>query len=282
MSNNTNNNENNQNKENIIDNEIFMSGDNINSIKNINTPSYNTNNNLLNSNNDDKLKENDLLIVNSHTEEAEEPDIKNNIETYNNNINNNNEIENINEEENEEEEETENIPLITLKYISICQCCKNSFNSYENVPFLFKCGHFFCKKCIEENFTDEEGIKCPNDGLIAFSINELKLLSNLINDNNNNDNNNFNNENLCEIHKEKFSHFVEDSNEIVCVYCAFERFKKNQNVKIKEIKEKCNEIIKNVDNIIEDNQKNVENIQIYLKNIKKNKETEEKKNKKIF
>ena len=123
MSNNTNNNENNQNKENIIDNEIFMSGDNINSIKN--TPSYNTNNNLLNSNKDDKLKENDLLIVNSHTEEAEEPDIKNNIETYNNNINNNNEIENINEEENEEEEETENIPLITLKYISICQCCKN-------------------------------------------------------------------------------------------------------------------------------------------------------------
>jgi hypothetical protein len=219
MSSSTNNNNYPSNKENIIDNEIYMSGDNINSIKNITTPSINPTNNL-----DEKLKENDLLIVNSHTEEAEEPDIKNNIETYNNNINNNNEIENINEEENEEEEETENIPLITLKYISICQCCKNSFNSYENVPFLFKCGHFFCKKCIEENFTDEEGIKCPNDGLIAFSINELKLLSNLINDNNNN--NNFNNENLCEIHKEKFSHFVEDSNEIVCVYCAFERLKR--------------------------------------------------------
>ena len=32
------------------------------------------------------------------------------------------------EQESGEENEEEGIPLITLKYISICQCCKNSFN----------------------------------------------------------------------------------------------------------------------------------------------------------
>ena len=95
------------------------------------------------------------------------------------------EIENHEENEsNEEGEEGDSIPLITLKYISICQCCKNSFNSTVYIPYLFKCGHFFCKKCIDEQFTDDEGIKCPNDGLVALSISELKLLNNLITDKN--------------------------------------------------------------------------------------------------
>ena len=49
---------------------------------------------------------------------------------------------------------------------------------------MLKCGHFFCLKCIKEHFTDEEGIKCPNDGLVALSIKELKILNNLITDKN--------------------------------------------------------------------------------------------------
>ena len=216
---------------------------------------------------------------------------KNNI-TPNNNINNNLNEDNYENEENEnednensqeqnEEGESDGIPLITLNYISICQCCKNPFNSTINIPYLFKCGHFFCKKCIEEQFTDEEGIKCPNDGLVAYSIKELKLLNNLITDKyveSNTQREGFlNNGNLCEIHKgQKLTHYIEDTKELICVYCAFSRFKKNPKSEIKEIKEKFVDINNDVDIVIEDNQHNVEMIQGALKNIKKNKETEEK------
>ena len=216
---------------------------------------------------------------------------KNNI-TPNNNINNNLNEDNYENEENENEEnensqeqneegESDGIPLITLNYISICQCCKNPFNSAINIPYLFKCGHFFCKKCIEEQFTDEEGIKCPNDGLVAYSIKELKLLNNLITDKyveSNTQREGFlNNGNLCEIHKgQKLTHYIEDTKELICVYCAFSRFKKNPKSEIKEIKEKFVDINNDVDIVIEDNQHNVEMIQGALKNIKKNKETEEK------
>ena len=186
------------------------------------------------------------------------------------------EIENHEENEsNEEGEEGDSIPLITLKYISICQCCKNSFNSTVYIPYLFKCGHFFCKKCIDEQFTDDEGIKCPNDGLAALSISELKLLNNLITDKN---------VDLpstrgiyCDVHKgQKLTHYIEDTKELICVYCAFARFKKNPKTEIKEIKEKCNEINSDITSVIEDNQHNVEMIQSALKDIKKNKESEEK------
>lgn len=51
----------------------------------------------------------------------------------------------------------------------------------EHLPFLLLCEHFFCKSCIESYFTDENGIiSCPEDGQVANSINELKILKNLI------------------------------------------------------------------------------------------------------
>lgn len=71
--------------------------------------------------------------------------------------------------------------MITLKYISVCQCCKENFNSNTNIPFLLKCGHFFCRSCLINNFTEEDGtIICPDDGAIANSLKDLKLLNNLI------------------------------------------------------------------------------------------------------
>ena len=44
----------------------------------------------------------------------------------------------------------EELPLITLNFISICQCCKNSFDENIHKPYLLKCGHFFCIKCIKD------------------------------------------------------------------------------------------------------------------------------------
>ena len=79
-----------------------------------------------------------------------------------------------------EEEEIDELPLISLNFISICQCCKNRFDGIKYLPYLLKCGHFFCLNCIKEYFSDERGIVCPSDGLVAKSINELKLLKNLI------------------------------------------------------------------------------------------------------
>ena len=209
------------------------------------------------------------------------------------------------ENEVEGEGEEENIPLVTLKFISICQFCKNNFDSNLHLPYLLKCGHFFCLKCIKENFTDEEGIKCPNDGLVALSVKELKLLNNLITDksipsqrdnininnkdnlNNNNiningiDNNNINEKidttNTCKIHKgQKLTHIITETKQLVCVYCAFDVVRKNPKCEVKEIKEKFDELILDAEKIINLNQNNIKIIQDSLKDIKKNKETEEK------
>ena len=216
----------------------------------------------------------------------------------------NGEVEDI-EGEVEGEGEEENIPLVTLKFISICQFCKNNFDSTIHLPYLLKCGHFFCLKCIKENFTDEEGIKCPNDGLVALSVKELKLLNNLITDksipsqrdnininnkdnlNNNNiningiDNNNINEKidttNTCKIHKgQKLTHIITETKQLVCVYCAFDVVRKNPKCVVKEIKEKFDELILDAEKIINLNQNNIKIIQDSLKDIKKNKETEEK------
>ena len=286
------------------DNDILSFGDNENDAV------YN-NNYMSNNKKKDKNNINNDVDIN---------DINNNM---NQNENMNNNIENQNEEIDENESDS-GVPLVTLNFLSICQCCKNSFNSKENIPYLFKCGHFFCKQCIMEQFTDEEGIKCPNDGLIANSISDLKILNNFITDksvtqrtsspflgqergseaeknkfieknintdknvtNNNNKINNDNNYNFqykcCDIHKgQKLTHFIEETKELICVYCAFERFKQNQGIEIKEITDKCHDMESEMDSIIEENQYNIDIIQSSLKEIKKNKETEEKRIIEIF
>jgi len=257
--------------------------------------------------------------INSDLEEDVDQNNNNNINNnnntkndnnVNNNINNDNEID-INNNNIENESNESELPLVTLNFLSICQCCKNSFNSVDNIPYLLKCGHFFCKQCIIQQFTDEEGIRCPNDGLVNKSLSDLKVLNNFITDktitqrtsanclippgqlgiqnNFTNSNNNINSYfpniqyKTCEIHKgQKLTHFIEETKELICVYCAFERFKQNQGIEIKEIVDKCREMEQEMDCIIEENQYNVGIIQTSLKEIKKNKENEEKKICEIF
>ena len=236
---------------------------------------------------EDQLLTNKKYIINDITtdmeneQDYEDSSIKSKEnKNINNNKYNNNEKSSVNENDSNESE----IPLITLNFLSICQCCKNQFNSQNNIPYLFKCGHFFCKQCINEQFTDEEGIKCPNDGLIAKYLSELKILNNFINDKNAEKNIKIKNkEKYCEYHKgQKLSHYIENSKELICVYCAFERFKSNPGVEIKDINEKCKSMENKIDNIIDDNQHNVEIIQNALRDIKLNKENEEKKINDVF
>ena len=228
-----------------------------------------------------------------------------------------------NEEENTQNELQDNeLPLATLNYISICQCCKNKFDKEKCLPYLLKCGHFFCLDCIKQYFIDERGVVCPSDGLVAQSIDELKLLKNLVsnpkqtlnklmkkkntaekmnclllenesnynienNDNNNNienssnTNNVYNNSyksNYCPIHEtQRLSHIVNDTNEVICVHCAFERLKAHPNIQIKEIKEKYIEYNDIIENIINNIQKNIDLINNTMEMVNKNKENEIKK-----
>jgi hypothetical protein len=248
----------------------------------------------------------EIKNISNENNEKKENELNNNIQNLNeeyeeNEIGEENEEEGENgemEEENEiEGEEEENIPLVTLKFISICQYCKNSFNSTIHLPYLLKCGHFFCLKCIKEHFTDEEGIKCPNDGLVALSIKELKILNNLITDKNvstqrdkidnqlDNDENingidnngKINENNCCKIHKgQKLTHIITETKQLVCVYCAFDLVRKNPKCEVKEIKEKFDEFVTEAEKLINLNQNNIKIIQNTLKDIKKNKENEEK------
>ena len=165
--------------------------------------------------------------------------------------------------------------LITLNYISTCQHCKCKFNNTQHMPYLFKCGHFFCKQCIETTFTCVDGITCPTDGVIAHSLTELKLLSNLITPT---DNNNDAYRCCCSIHKEEqLTHYMEDTCEVLCVYCAFTKAKKHPHVVIKEIKDKHNEMLNELNCIIESEQHFVKMIQEGLNEIKRKKESEEQK-----
>ena len=261
----------------------------------------------------------DSLNMNNNLEEEEENNniINNNIDDdyENENDDMNFEQESLNKinNENNSNNDDEELPLITLNFISVCQCCKNSFDNSIYKPYLLKCGHFFCIKCIQDYFTDENGIKCPSDGLIAKSLDELTFLNNLIpkeknrndknkkylpkngnkinilkdenninenfshNSENSSINNNYNENNYCPIHKgQKLSHIICDSNEIICVYCAFESFKKNPKREIKEISSKITEFLNSINEIISSNQNEVLNLHNALKKIKNNKETEEK------
>ena len=84
--------------------------------------------------------------------------------------------------------------------------------------------------------------------------------------------------NYCPIHEtQRLSHIVNDTNEVICVHCAFERLKANPNIQIKEIKEKYNEYDNMIENIINKIQKNIELINNTMIMINKNKENEIKK-----
>ena len=238
-------------------------------------------------------------------------------------------ITNTNEEEKELNEEEELVqqklgnsensmnsiskPFISLTSLSKCQCCNSDFNSNENLPILLQCSHFFCKKCIENYFIEENiGIKCPIDGIVAKNFDDLVVLKKLIDDdlyeqiNNNNEHLNNNNEenenydenqnyninsiennnyeiNYCPIHKDqKLTHYVEDTRELICVYCAFNKLKNNSKMVIKEITEKIRDYVNDLDILLENNQKYAVSLQNILNEIHINKENEENKVNEIY
>ena len=137
------------------------------------------------------------------------------------------------------------------------------------------------KKSSNHNFSQNS----KKDNTISNNNINLSNLNNLIN--NINDNNAEENiddspegaeaeeysQNFCSIHPEqKISHFVEDTKELICIHCAFNKLKRNPNVQIKEISEKCKEYLNDLDNIIDNNQKYSQIINNSLNDIRENKE----------
>ena len=373
-----------------------------------------------------KIKEN-LNNNNRHSKSEKRINISSHIDKNNNSINhltnNNSEKDQTNltidiiESDDNKEENKQNSKNKNSNHI--CQCCNKEFDFNKKIPYLLKCNHIFCKKCLEQYFTDKDGIKCPVDGLMGKSINDIKILNispdifdnniknekkiNLSNNNNNNNRNNNNDlnnksksykelirnkqnelniknyysvntydkiknfirndnnnnlnysnsnltnmkknsfkkyvsmnnsinrpynknislifgnntniskinnnsktysrinlndkeniqktentdeyyenddyfQNFCNLHPEqKITHFVEDTKELICIYCAFNKLKNNPNILIKEIPEKCKEYLNDLDIIIENNKKCEQIIQNSLNDINENKENEEKK-----
>ena len=396
-----------------------------------------------NINNNNNLEEDNDIVnegIKSLTDEMKEEnnDINFELKDEKNDENINYEIQDINEPK-----INSNFPnLISMNQSGICQCCNKEFNNKNNIPYLLKCNHIFCKICLETYFTEKEGIKCPIDGLVGKDINDIQIVNTLIeskksekpknskkinnkkinkrikeekrevnininkinkanninkknkfldinnygldminninNDENDNDNENENidykdeyddnnenleindnennsttnnendnenenefnkikiqysdklggskksskknysnnklsnrkdnksnisnsnanisnnnnydenneespeqeeyNQNYCNIHPEqKITHFVEDTKELICIHCAFNKLKNNPTIQIKEIAEKCKEYLNDLDTIIDNNQKYSQIIQNSLNDINENKENEEKK-----
>ena len=84
--------------------------------------------------------------------------------------------------------------------------------------------------------------------------------------------------NFCSIHPEqRITHFVEETRELICIHCAFNKLKNDPNIQIKEIPEKCKEYIADLENIIENNKNNIQIIKNSIVHINENKQNEEKK-----
>ena len=166
----------------------------------------------------------------------------------------------------------------SIHLFSVCQYCNIAFNSSENLPLLFECGHFFCKACVL-NFSKENKNNpiCPEDGYTQNSIENLKVMRNLIHENNHvnkliSNNGSFN----CKIHtKEKLKYYCYNTEELLCVYCAFNLFRINSNYKIVEMSENCGTILKSVNDILEHNEIFIRSLRQSLSEMKKNKVDEE-------
>ena len=105
----------------------------------------NLTNNKNNNNFTEEEEENNNIINNNNIKDVNsEMQNINKTQKDNNNNTNDNFNENDNENDNDNNNDDEELPLITLNFISICQCCKTSFDNNTYLPYLLKCGHFFC------------------------------------------------------------------------------------------------------------------------------------------
>jgi hypothetical protein len=218
------------------------------------------NKNNIKNNNGKELKD----INNNNKNINRNKENKNNLNMFNNNNNDENEY-----EDNENENFNEN---------------SNTNNDINNKQFSSnKKKNTASKKGTKKNYSQNNN-KNDNSGNNNLSNNNNNISNNNINEKDGEENVDDSpggeeySQNFCNIHPEqKITHFVEDTKELICIHCAFNKLKNNPTILIKEISEKCKEYLNDLDNIIDNNQKYSQIIQNSLNDINENKENEEKK-----
>ena len=231
-------------------------------------------------NNIKKMKEKNLQNIDYNINNENDNYINNNEENYNNNENldykeeydDNNEKDNISNTNynNENENEDEN----------------SKIKDFNEIQLQYSDKIKGTKKSTKKNYSNNK-YSNQRDNKSNTSVNNVNI-SNINNNNLNEIEKNENleefpeqdeyNQNYCNIHPEqKITHFVEDTKELICIHCAFNKLKNNPTIQIREISEKCKEYLNDLNNIIENNQKYTQIIQNSLNDINENKENEEKK-----
>jgi hypothetical protein len=226
------------------------------------------------------MKEKNLQNIDYNINNENDNYINNNEENYNNNENldykeeydDNNEKDNISNTNynNENENEDEN----------------SKIKDFNEIQLQYSDKIKGTKKSTKKNYSNNK-FSNQRDNKSNTSVNNVNI-SNINNNNLNEIENNENleefpeqdeyNQNYCNIHPEqKITHFVEDTKELICIHCAFNKLKNNPTIQIREISEKCKEYLNDLNNIIENNQKYTQIIQNSLNDINENKENEEKK-----
>jgi len=231
-----------------INNNIDMKNIKNKNLQNLDYNIYNDMNDINDINNNEQ---------NENVEYKEEYDENNNIEN----------ISNTNNENENENEKIKDFNEIQIRYSDKLEGSKKS--SKKNHPKK--------NKIIKSK---DNRSNASNQNINISNLNN----NNNINDQDNNENMEESpeqdeyNQNYCNIHPEqKITHFVEDTKELICIHCAFNKLKNNPTIQIKEISEKCKEYLNDLDIIIDNNQKYSQLIQNSLNDINENKENEEKK-----
>ena len=258
-----------------IDNNLYDVQENIVYTNNSHNKAKQVHNNNNNNINIEDNNDNDISIHNTNDNQQQLLNsVHNNYQISDSTANNN--ITTNNEQFNYQNTQHNLIPFNTLYY---CQVCQNEFDTQTHLPLLFKCNHFFCKNCIEVHFLSSDGIKCPNDGYIASSLSECEVLTNIIPAKSSSSAAQLTNHyNTCQYHRSQpLTHYVEETREIICVYCAFNKMRSNSKLTIKEINEKAKEYLNDIEQLYINHNQYVNFLQELLTQITEHKQIQEQK-----
>ena len=153
-----------------------------------------------------------------------------------------------------------------MKELLKCNRCQQEYNENNRVPYLYPCGHYLCDKCRITNSLKQ--FICPIDGNILNKKNDKNQIHITPFENSTE---------YCVTHKVIKTHFIEETKEIFCVFCALDKMKNNPFIEIQEIKSKTYEMSLSIYNEIDKITGQIELVEKYMKDNKNCQETEKNK-----
>ena len=236
--------------------------------------------------NNDDINKNNINMNKKNSKEKKLNYVDYNMYNDNNNLNEENENENLDYNKEDYEENNENDNFSNINNENENENDENKIKEFNEIQFKYNDKLISSKKSSKNYPGNKQPTKkeSSNPNINISNINNKNNINSQEEDNNENENieespeQDEYNQNFCNIHPEqKITHFVEDTKELICIHCAFNKLKNNPTIQIKEINEKCKEYLNDLDIIIDNNQKYSQIIQNSLNDINENKENEEKK-----